>query len=722
MKGMVSVVFIVVLFLGPFYCYALEPSTHELINQYISKGTFQGFSLDQYLRDELKIQGGVEEVFVDSSESMSVSKWLRAGGKREDLPPGVFPPYVRSMNHFHNPLTDQGFGTGESSLFWAQKGIGTQSPGGYYSWNDVRDFFYKALTLSTKTERDTYFAKMFRGLGQLMHLVHDLSVPEHARNQFHPISKYEKWVQKDEKNIIANVIPFPLYFNEYKIGNLPALGSIPIGNLFDTNQYKNPNPDPNVTLRDDIGLSEYTNANFLSPLTIFKTDEFPYPSWDSVVENPETDPITGKKRTYLKKQAGYGETIDHLIVGRHWYKYLPSSIWDLAITFDDKVLKNYADKLLPRAVGYSAGLLKYFFRGKLNVIPTGPGRIQIQNLSSEAMSGAFTLYYDANDGTRKLLSSWQLTIGSGGTSNPVTFSEPSDSDEPGKYILVFKGQMGNEPNPVAVAGKVWSVKYYWAIVVDFPPWEGTRYTEIFTGIVPGSETECGSFTGVENGGNRIDNCPGSGNINVYLIASEQPLNNNRVYRGCTGNLRSLYIGQFSKSELFSKIYGQIYKYETVVRQIADTGYGNFICRLGNGTMAYGLESYGVNQPLTGQNLLSLSEIPVDSPEVIDIKNSLFGGLNLAAAFKSNDFKQGDYGSTMYTGAYTLPFTCIFNAGWCGFFKRVSQTDSTSVWDASSAYPPTLVYFDVVGTIPGENYSDKYIAIRIPDISLDYTPF
>ncbi len=187
MRRIISVAVVIIFVFSPSFSYALETSTHREINIFISKGTFQGFSLDQYLKDELKIQGGVEELFVDFVEPMSVREWLGAGGVREDKPPGGI-PYLRSMNHFHNPLTDQGFFSGESSLFWAQKSIGTQSPGGYYSWNDVRDYFYKALTLSTKTERDSYFAKMFRGLGQLMHLVQDLSVPEHARNEFHPIS------------------------------------------------------------------------------------------------------------------------------------------------------------------------------------------------------------------------------------------------------------------------------------------------------------------------------------------------------------------------------------------------------------------------------------------------------------------------------------------------------------------------------------------------------
>jgi hypothetical protein len=63
---------------------------------------------------------------------------------------------------------------------------------------------------------------------------------------------------------------------------------VPIARLFDTNQYDGTNPQ--VTTQNNIGLSEYTNANFLSSDTMF-TDNlpptslkyFPYPKRASAV-------------------------------------------------------------------------------------------------------------------------------------------------------------------------------------------------------------------------------------------------------------------------------------------------------------------------------------------------------------------------------------------------------------------------------------------------------
>lgn len=449
--------------------YALKTETHEAINEYIARNTLDGFSLDLYLKDKLGIQEGIEQTFFNSNE---VWQWLREGGLKEDKP-YWYMPYLRSANHFHNPLTDQGFSgiwgtgfiSGESSIQWSQEPIGMQSPGGYYSWHDVRNYFYKALTSESKTDREKNFADTFRGVGQLMHLVEDLSVPEHTRDDGHYVKAYEAWVGGNVN--ISSITP--KFFDSTSLGNSNPLASVPVANLFDTNQYNGTNPDIiySITLQGNIGLSEYTNANFLSPDTMFSAD-FPYPDWSNVVEyDEEIDVTTGKKRRYLKKlghgekvgnKIGYGESIDHLAASRWFYKYLPSSLKHLGLELDEKVYTDYAAKLIPRAVGYPAGLLNYFFRGEINMVPddvTGSGYVIVNN-TEEAMDGAFQLYYDDTNDMRKQLWSGSFALGTlssgNNQSSNITFIQPNDAKEPCKYILVFKGQMGNEQD--AVVGKV----------------------------------------------------------------------------------------------------------------------------------------------------------------------------------------------------------------------------------------------------------------------------
>ena len=80
-----------------------------------------------------------------------------------------------------------------------------------------------------------------------------------------------------------------------------------------------------------------------------------------------------------------------------------SSSWVL----DDRVHADYAKLLLPRAVGYSASLFDYFFRGKLNVdVSNDPNdmslvRVEGTNGSTEKLDGGtLELYSEDINGAR----------------------------------------------------------------------------------------------------------------------------------------------------------------------------------------------------------------------------------------------------------------------------------------------------------------------------------
>lgn len=363
--------------------YALDVLTHQTVNTYIVNKTINGFSVDDFLRNSLEFTEGKEAEI----NGKKVYKWFSDGGRFEDKPPWTL-PYVRSSNHFHNPITDKGFSgvmgvpillPGQSTVEWAQRSTGTQSPGGYFSWFDARSNYHLALTSKDLGVREDRFGKVFRGLGQLMHLVQDMSVPEHVRDDGHYSYAYEEWlVDKRNAGIVAAALSNPIYPDAALLNKLSPFSSaaVPIANLFDSNTYTGENPaitlttygDPMVIPPQKIGLSEYTNANYFSPDTAFKSG-FPHPALTSVAEYEDpVDQTSGKVRTYLKK-SGDGEVVNHLAATRWLYRYLPAVSKGLGVTFDSKVYNEYATKLLPRAVGYSAALLGYFFRGTLEISP-----------------------------------------------------------------------------------------------------------------------------------------------------------------------------------------------------------------------------------------------------------------------------------------------------------------------------------------------------------------
>ncbi len=385
------------------FSYALNVDTHRAINEYIVKHTINSFSLNEYMKNQLGIQGGIYEQF-NSDASWTSSKkgweWLRDGGEYEDVPPGYLIPYRRSRNHFHNPLLqlDQAGYTDwmafcktidnpflisghcpVSAVLWAQGpqnsdnvlGFFDLNPGGDWSWQKTRQNYYNALIATSKPAKDTTFANTFRGVGQLMHLVADMSVPEHTRNDFHGFGGYEGWVSDHVSDNIPNYSPTTSHFFA---GNINSIAS-----FFDTDQYTGDNPA--ITLSNTVGLSEYTNANFVSPNTLFTG--FPYPSKVTSVRTvtlPIPDPFNSSStvpRQYYKKIAD-GDT-GYLLSGIDYLQFYmdtydlddPGGLSVVIPPMDDNVYSDYAQRLIPRAVGYSVGLLNYFFRGTIAIsLPT----------------------------------------------------------------------------------------------------------------------------------------------------------------------------------------------------------------------------------------------------------------------------------------------------------------------------------------------------------------
>jgi hypothetical protein len=159
--------------------FALNVDTHTALNIKIVEKNIQEFSLNTYLVEQLGFKQGIYEDIKEYFTTQKVFKWLGEGGQKEDDPLGSWFPAtllpLRATNHFHDPVSDEGWGPGKSAINWALLGRNQQYVGGYYSWADVRNYFITALTYKDSSMRDVYFAETFRGLGQLMHLVEDMS-------------------------------------------------------------------------------------------------------------------------------------------------------------------------------------------------------------------------------------------------------------------------------------------------------------------------------------------------------------------------------------------------------------------------------------------------------------------------------------------------------------------------------------------------------------------
>jgi hypothetical protein len=512
-------------------------NVHPEINE---KASRQAMNLEKILKD-LGFNKGVDSI-VNNKE---IYKWFREGGTKEDS------PIWRANNHFHDPLKtwDKAgldsyviiptippsiyYVNGKSSLLWAQN----QSSAGFlyggdWSWSKARSLYYEALTAKDNDTKEQKLTDTFRALGQIMHLIADSSVPAHVRNDIHvfPLEipglgisvgrpTYESWTKSNYRNLnYTGITVNQSIFNDAV--NL-SLAKVPISALWDQDKYNSTNPE--VTVGGSIGITEYTNANFFSEDTI-NSKNYPYPRIDG------NTPIVGRTYTsasgqiytreyYLKNCCGEtkgGEgyllsVVDFLDYYRQKYPLLSFALPKIPV-LDENVYADYASFLIPRAVGYSAGLLDYFFRGELYVtllVPSNDGvapdtwgnqsdtgtdidtvSVLIQNNSKLGSiiepigAGTLTLtvsYTDLLTGDTIYESAGSISVtsipakDSGSYLNAVfTFIDPIEARtaEDITYYLAFRGQLGNETD--AVIGRVIKAPILYNVFPD----EGTEGTVI----------------------------------------------------------------------------------------------------------------------------------------------------------------------------------------------------------------------------------------------------
>ncbi len=411
-------------------------------------------------------------------------------------------PICRPSNHFQNPLLTwdragistiswplcpfwdlTSYSTRYSAITWATGFNNYNGPIIYrknqeMGWNNARDYYYSALTSMQAGIREDFFTKTFQAVGQVMHMLQDMAVPAHVRNDFwnsHVWTRnsYETYVkQPSQTSMISNLTRAKISSVTPRITRLT--------DFWDTTDYASSIPPQitNPSLQSSAGLAEYTNANFVSEGTLFsKSTAFMYPRKEStttaVVEIPDPfNPGQTVRRHYYYKTQDW-EANFYLAGVNYDYYYDPDiSSFEPAAVFpplDEKVHNDYAMQLLPRAVGYSAGLLDYFFRGTLGIRRI-PGGIKVKNTNAEDMAsytdssgsalGTIGVYYDDTRNLRKPLGISTLTAPlTPGGELTIQFSEPSDNIQKGRYIVVFRGKLGNEEG--AVIGKITTIPIYY---------------------------------------------------------------------------------------------------------------------------------------------------------------------------------------------------------------------------------------------------------------------
>jgi hypothetical protein len=358
-------------------CTAYETSTHAVLsiratgqsNLSQSLSNIGLFSVD----DLLTLKG------ITGPQTYAVFEWIGIGSILEDNAP-------RFVNHFYNPLNGNGltrvFPPGIPSLTWALLPAGTL--GQDYSYNDARAYLLLGLTSPLEADRQSNLALTFRSLGDTLHLIQDVAQPQHTRNDAHPFNAYYEAFTDElrkrgelESSIYSPVYPGsdPSKFN--KVDNFWHTGD---GNSA-------------ATVATGIGMADYSNRGFVTTgtnfggtaTTIEPDPNFPMPdgSLATIERLPITDPslagpvgptqpLSGELwfiRTPVVDTYNPLETKTIRTSTYSLYTDALGEIPDPPMRFSQNRF-NFIDMqslLIPRAVGYSAGLINYFFRGQIDV-------------------------------------------------------------------------------------------------------------------------------------------------------------------------------------------------------------------------------------------------------------------------------------------------------------------------------------------------------------------
>ena len=457
-----------------------------------------------------------------AGNSLSIKGWMIRGSVREDDYPNqsfLFglckiddappipeeeKPLSRPINHFYDPVNNTGITGQKRAIDW---GLGADNAlqvpnkpdigrANHYTIVDAREAMYRALTgqasngdtnigpggtLADESVRNAYWATTFRILGDVVHLVQDMGQPQHTRNDPHAgvcgvtgaKSVYEKYIEARAKGgefITPGgtpVLPTPLNYTGY-----------PIPQFNDYVSYFTTQHLDGANLLTHRGLADYSNRGFFSAGTnmFAPANDYSFPEQNppaygriDVSVDWSGSPLPNNAKvellTHTVPDTLTGETPSAALTSFGlWDQFLEKRSLLSRYTLTRRNYDDMANLLIPRTVAYSAGLINYFFRGRLETqhsTQNGELRVVVKNVSGKnnpLSNGLFEVFYDASDGTRKA-----MTVTSGaivdtvgindGELRVITATLPTDvtTNTANPFTLVYRGDVGNE---VAVMGKL----------------------------------------------------------------------------------------------------------------------------------------------------------------------------------------------------------------------------------------------------------------------------
>lgn len=285
--------------------------TTVVVGLFFAVSTSMAYAYDASTTHAMLTKSAVSVYNGDFSNKLSSSTLdlLIEGSIKEDDNPRYF-------RHFYDPINNNGLLGFDSAKTWS-----TADGKNVYNWNIA---LYK---YNTNDKQHAY-----RALGQVLHLIEDMSVPEHTRIDTHP---------QDVFGIYKDASPYELYTSRFTATNTSITADGPAIDL--------------PTLEDYFDqLATYSNNNFYSKDTIEKAG---YP----IIATTSRSEILSDGKLHTFAIAPDGMRLYEIATSSCAKKGVctfKKNIDDI----DHLVMQGYWDKLSKQAVRYSAGVINLFFK------------------------------------------------------------------------------------------------------------------------------------------------------------------------------------------------------------------------------------------------------------------------------------------------------------------------------------------------------------------------
>jgi hypothetical protein len=312
----------------------------------------------------------------------------------------------------------------------------------HYNIPAAREAMWRALTLKTRIfndppftsnaqgfdspaeqkedERNAYWATMFRSIGDVVHLLQDAAQPQHTRNDAHSglgcvsgtdtcafghasfVENYlaARTLQASSFRLAEGLFSAPLETGRVVRTTAPQLiysGYTPPTFTHFSDYFSTDTGGGNASGK---GLANYSNRGFFSFGTNIGNTSYPLPNASALTYSDITGPtvkdmsgnvvggglatITFRNGSVTDAVTGVSEPNVKLSTEGMWDQFLIQRGQAPQYTLNYYNYDEQARLLIPRAVGYSAGLIDYFFRGELEISLPDEGVYAVVDYSKES--------------------------------------------------------------------------------------------------------------------------------------------------------------------------------------------------------------------------------------------------------------------------------------------------------------------------------------------------